>query len=371
MALYKRPNSKYWWMKFTFDGELVQQSTKCKSKGAAQTVESAYRTQLALGKVGIKPKSAAPTFEQAAADFLEWSKLNHAQKPSSFRRVGFSTKPLQTFFGKKKVDLITIKDIEKFLIWRSKQISKKTNEPISRDTINMELIVLKTIFKRLAKADILTKNPAADIALLAKNKRKFYVLSEAEEKLYLLACPQPLQDVATLILETGMRPAEIYTLARRSVSLEKGFLQIEDSKTESSNRKIWLSEKAESVLKSRAAGFKGEYLFPKGDADGEPPTYQLNDQHRTALSKLCFKFRIYDLRHTFATRILESGKTDLLTLASMLGHSSLDQVMRYAHPSEKRKAEAVRESRQKQSEPDKNSEVATLSDTCENKMVSE
>ncbi len=28
MALYKRPNSKFWWMKFTFDGELVQQSTK-------------------------------------------------------------------------------------------------------------------------------------------------------------------------------------------------------------------------------------------------------------------------------------------------------------------------------------------------------
>lgn len=32
---------------------------------------------------------------------------------------------------------------------------------------------------------------------------------------------------------------------------------------------------------------------------------------------------------------------DLLTLAYMLGHSSLDEVMRYAHPSEGRKREAI------------------------------
>jgi site-specific recombinase XerD len=52
------------------------------------------------------------------------------------------------------------------------------------------------------------------------------------------------------------------------------------------------------------------------------------------------QFRLYDCRHTFATRVLDNG-IDLLTLASMLGHSSLSQVMRYAHPSETRKNEAI------------------------------
>jgi hypothetical protein len=65
MALYKRENSKYWWMKFHFDGQLVQQSTKCSNKRDALTVESAFRTQLALGQIGIKPKAKAPTFKQA------------------------------------------------------------------------------------------------------------------------------------------------------------------------------------------------------------------------------------------------------------------------------------------------------------------
>ena len=40
-------------------------------------------------------------------------------------------------------------------------------------------------------------------------------------------------------------------------------------------------------------------------------------------------------------RALENGEADLLTLASMLGHASLKMVMRYAHPSEERKAEVI------------------------------
>jgi site-specific recombinase XerD len=53
------------------------------------------------------------------------------------------------------------------------------------------------------------------------------------------------------------------------------------------------------------------------------------------------KFRLYDCRHTFATRVLENG-IDLLTLASMLGHSNLSEVVRYAHPSETRKNDAIK-----------------------------
>ncbi|HXH70428.1 MAG TPA: phage integrase SAM-like domain-containing protein [Pyrinomonadaceae bacterium] len=224
MALYKRPDSKFWWMKFYFDGELVQTSTKCSNKRDAGTVESAYRTQLALGKIGIKPKPKAPTFKQAVDDFLKWSKINHAQKPNSYERVKYSCGSLKDFFGEIKVDRIEPKDIEKFIFWRSKQISRKTSKAITRDTINLELIALKTIFKRLVSADILIKNPAQEIKQLAENERSFHVLTIDEEKLYLLACPQPLQDVAALMLETGMRPTEIYQLKRENVSVKKGLV---------------------------------------------------------------------------------------------------------------------------------------------------
>ncbi len=340
MSLFRRTNSKYWWFKFYFGGELIQKSSQVTNKRDALTVESGYRTQLALGKLKLKPKEKAPAFSQAADDFLKMSEVEHAQKPNSFIRIKHSCQSLKKFFKETKVDRIEPKDVENFIRWRSRQTSKKTKKTVTRDTINLELIALKTIFKRLVSKDILDKSPARDIKQLAPNERSFHVITDDEEKLYLMACPQPLQDVAALMLATGMRPNEIYELKRRNVNLEQGFLQIVGSKTKSSNRKVWLSERTTRILKLRIDRFTGEYLFPKGEKDGADATNQLNNQHQTAIKRAKLKFRLYDCRHTFATRVLENG-VDLLTLASMLGHSSLDEVMRYAHPSEASKKDAA------------------------------
>ncbi len=346
MSLYKRSGSKFWWMKFTFDGQVIRQSCQVANRRDALTVESAYRTQLALGKVGIAAKKRAPTFRQAIEDFLKMSKLEHTQKPNSFVRIEYSCQSLKKFFGETKVDRISQADIEKFILHRSRQISKKTNKLITGGTINLELIALKTIFKRLVSANVLSQSPARDIRQLPENERSFHVLTDDEEKIYLLAAPEPIRDVASLMLQTGMRPSEIYHLTRKYVDIEKGFLQIENSKTRSSNRKVWLSERAKNLLQRRLDKFKGKYLFPKGDRDGEPPTYQLNEQHRATIYRINFKFRLYDLRHTFATRAVESG-IDLLTLAHLLGHSSLNEVMRYAHVNETRKNEAIQQMNKK------------------------
>ena len=78
-----------------------------------------------------------------------------------------------------------------------------------------------------------------------------------------------------------------------------------------------------------------------------PVTYQLNIMHRDVLERTGLKFRLYDCRHTFAAKVLDNG-TDLLTLASMFGHSNLNQVMCYAHPSETRKRDAIQQMQKKE-----------------------
>lgn len=341
MALYKRPNSKFWWMKFTFDGELIQQSTQVANKRDAATVESAYRTQLALGKIGIEPKVKAPTFNKAVDDFLVWAKIEHAEKSNTFKRYYFSGELLRKYFSNRNVDRIQKKDIEDFIVWRSGQTSRKTKDFITRETVNNELLTLKIILKRLVESKILRNNPALGVKQLKANERNFHVITGDEEKLYLLAAPQPLQDVAILMLETGMRCGEVYRVRRQDVSLEKGFLQVVKGKTDSSIRQVHLSDRAQEVLRYRIDKFTGENLFPQNDVDGREATLTLDRLHLETIKKLKLKFRLYDARHTFASRAVEDG-IDLLVLASILGHSNLKMVMRYAHPSEGFKADAIK-----------------------------
>lgn len=139
-----------------------------------------------------------------------------------------------------------------------------------------------------------------------------------------------------------MRPDEIYRIRRDEVQLEKNYLQITKGKTKASIRRIHLSDQAKQIIIARLKKFDGTFLFPQNDIDGTEATKSVDYWHRKTIDKLKFNFRLYDCRHTFAMRALESG-TDLVTLAALLGHAGLKMVMRYAHPSEERKAEAIKQ----------------------------
>jgi integrase len=85
---------------------------------------------------------------------------------------------------------------------------------------------------------------------------------------------------------------------------------------------------------------EGTYLFPC-ETDDARPIPKVNNAHDRAMrdSKLA-SFRLYDLRHTWATRAAMSG-IDLVTLAAMLGHSRIQMVLRYAHPTQEHQHQAM------------------------------
>jgi hypothetical protein len=72
------------------------------------------------------------------------------------------------------------------------------------------------------------------------------------------------------------------------------------------------------------------------------PKGSVKKAHRLAASKAGIegRFRLYDLRHTFATRAVAAG-ADLPTLSALWGHTTIQMTMRYVHPAAEQKKIAI------------------------------
>ena len=347
MHLYKRKDSKFWWYKFVYDGVAYAASTKTRSRRDAEGIASKARLDVIEGKYDIKRQKATPLFKDAMARFLAHVRQTHAEHPNTAKRYETSSILLIEAFGSKKLHQITPDDVAKYQTWRltqgrrrrgKGQGSRDTGKPCRPATANGDLACMRAMFNYFISLDIVSSNPVSRVKFPPANNEQMRVLSLEEERLYLAACPQPLHDLAVMMIETGMRPEELYRLRVEHVSLEEGYVFNPKGKSKAARRKLPLTRRAADLLKTR---LDGEYVFPDAD-DPAQPMGKINNAHNAALKRSGLPhFRLYDLRHTFATRATEAG-VDLVTLAALLGHSKIQMVLRYAHPQAEHKAQAIR-----------------------------
>src|ERR1044071_7577942 len=289
MTVGRRKDAKYYVMYFMHKGQRIQRSTRCTNKRDAEEVERAFRTQLAKGEVGLDEKKPVPSFRDAMEEFLARSLADHADKPNTHQRAITSSKALLRFFEDRPLDQITPDDVEKFKDWRRrhrkqppyKKLKKNkratTSKPIKLSTVNRDLACLRAMINYFIRQDVLVKNPVSRVKFFKEDNEQMRVVSDDEERLYLLACSQPLQDVATIMVETGMRPDEVCRLERRNVHLDKGYIFNPYGKTKAARRKLPLSRRAAEVLRHRLQTVMGDYVFPgtRGGKDASRPIVKL------------------------------------------------------------------------------------------------
>ena len=331
MRVFRRGN--VYWFELEFNGQRYQRSTKSKNQRIAGQVASAFHTSLVKGEVGIVERKPIPTFDAAMKAFLAWSVSEHHEHPRTAHRYKVSSKALLRHFKKVPIDQISPEDVETFKTQRGAEKGKRTHRKLRPATVNREMACLRAMFNYAIKGNEQLHNPVSRVKFLAEDNQQDRVLSFAEQRRYLLEATDTLRDVAGLILETGMRPEEVYTLRTSSVDLDGGFLRVLKGKTPAAKRRIELTAESRRIVAARIETHAAGYLFPC-ETDATRPIPKVHNAHQRAVrdSKVA-PFRLYDLRHTWATRAAESG-IDLVTLAAMMGHSRIQMVMRYAHPTQ-------------------------------------
>jgi integrase len=105
------------------------------------------------------------------------------------------------------------------------------------------------------------------IRLLSGERIRDFVLSRKQEGIYLAACPQPLHDIAVLMLETGLRIGEALNLEWSDVILEPiqgsrfGFLRVREGKSKNARRVVPLTDRASKVLTGRFDSQISSFVF--------------------------------------------------------------------------------------------------------------
>jgi integrase len=331
--IYKR--GEVYWYKFMWQGKLVRESTKQGNDKVARQMEAAHRTSLAKGEVGIRDKRPAPTL----SEFID-------MRFEPWARATFENTSLKTWRDFYKVGIRAIKEYKALASLRLDEVTSekaadfaayRQSQGLKVSTANSSLRVLRRILGLAVEWGALQSAPK--IKKLPGERHREHVVSFEEEAKYLAAASEPLGSMAAVLVDTGLRPEECFRLRWESITWfngRHGTFLVTHGKTAAARRVLPMTPRVKRILETRWASV-GKPLegcvWPASTRSGHIEPSSLKKQHYKALKLSKVRpFVLYSLRHTFLTRLGESG-CDTWTLARIAGHSSIAISARYVHPS--------------------------------------
>ncbi len=313
-----------------------------RNESAALGMEAEARKLVKQGRADELTLEPKP-FSSAADMFIQWATGEHCEKPQTWKRLRGSCTSLKVFFGHQPLHTITVGRVQDYMSWRRActacvggdpncKVCNGTGRGVAEVTLRHDLHALSPLFQYGIDHNWCVRNPVEKVKVPSdKDAVRIHVLTQAEETAYFAAARAipHLYDLGRLMILQGARPSEVMQAHAEHVDLKKGTWLIPDSKSTAGRRTLKLVPEAQAIMEARIAGAARSGWIFSGKAKGSHLTDAENG-HKKILKKTRLAFVLYDLRHTFATRMVERG-CDVVVLSRILGHANLRTVMRYVH----------------------------------------
>lgn len=212
-------------------------------------------------------------------------------------------------------------------------VQKMRDKGYATGTTNRVVIVLRHIFNLARKWRIagVGENPTAGINLAPDVNRERY-LSIAEAQRLITSIERDENEIAAkaimLLLLTGARRNEITHAKWGHVDWDRKTLLVPLSKS-GKPRAIALNAAAIDLLRSCRVTAHSEYIFPSPTTNRPSPSVYF-PWHRIRLRAGLPDLRLHDLRHSFASFLVNKG-VSLYVVQGLLGHAHTRYTQRYAH----------------------------------------
>jgi integrase len=246
--------------------------------------------------------------------------LGSFSKRSQTTETGRWENHISPMVGEKIINELTIVDLLKL---RKSLESKK----LSPQTVFHCLSLLRRILNRVVDYDPSVQVPKFRNVMPKFDNRRVRYLSRPEFDLLLNILKKKSKawfDISLFAVNTGLRRGEIFNLGFENINKSDRNICILDSKTHK-NRVVPLNGTAFKIISDN----KNSKTFPLA----APKIFEqavkesgLNDGIKDSRQKVVF----HTLRHTFASWLVQGG-IQLEVVSKLLGHTSLNMTMRYAH----------------------------------------
>ena len=256
------------------------------------------------------------------------------------------------------VGKLTYEDIYQFREHLRQKVAKNSDKPLSTNTINKIMILLKKIFDVGLRKGYYSSNPAKLIKKLPieKTKMQFWTVKEFKHFLSLFKNDEyNLELLFTVLFFTGLRLGEALALTwkdvefststihvSKSMYVNKGEEHISSTKTKSGTRRIIINKKLIETLE----GWKKEQTERLREFSTDTEKLQIFQDSPITLTKNAIekqykkilardsslkKIRIHDFRHSHASLLINQGE-DYLIVKERLGHASITTTIdTYSH----------------------------------------
>lgn len=253
------------------------------------------------------------------------------------------------------MEIITEHDVQQFVI-------DKYSSGLARKTVKDMVAVLKSVVKYGSKHGI-SNFGEWEIEYPTHTRNKLLpTLSLSHQRIlmrHLIEQPSPQNIGVLLALCTGMRIGEVCALkwedvdfAQRTITVRHTIGRIyncelktterihSSPKTKNSCREIPISQQLFHALKTVRKQSQSPYVVGTSSQSKEPRSYR--DYFSRLLKRLNIPHLVFHgLRHTFATRCIES-QCDYKTVSVILGHSNVATTLNlYVHPNLNQKKRCI------------------------------
>ncbi len=334
-----------WVVDFIVDGKRVRRVSPVQTKRGAKAYEVELRLELtsATPESGAAPAAEVPTLAEFATEWMSTSVRVHNKPSEQDRKSRTLRNHLVPFFGKRRLDQITQRDVETF---RAQQLS----QGLAVNTVNRHLAALARLMRCAVDWGVIREMPT--IRMMRKQVEPTEWLRPDESERLLDATKAMNLRWFTFFyvaLRTGLRKGEIFGLHWSEIDLERRRLTVRytvwmgqlGTPKNGKSREVPIAADLVDVLSAWRERTPGELVFPS--RKGQPVYGQAiaNQALDRALKRAGLRrIRFHDLRHTFASQLVLRG-CSLKVVQQLMGHHSVTMTERYAHVGDDQLVEAV------------------------------